>query len=351
MLALPCRLTLAVHPSHILVVGKDDPVSSLILDTGPGNTILLWHVRLHVFIGATGWGKLSPWVMYPLFIVDGEQGSAGVNIQQSKVKWRLKQLEEHVWGLLCMEIMLTSGYVCIICTGSPERRTQDSAVWARHPTAAFLQLHGERLHTSIIKNNNIKMDLQCTKIKTLVSVSDVLASRIICMMAFMFFGSMCVRWPQYLACLKTSRSQTDKLSFDVGLQEDSTGKRKALQLFSFILVVFILYFHSFPPSLWLVSLNHSAFPLFPFFNRSLYFICSWLNFTTFPFSISINIPSEALYCRQTMCPTVISYFYWAPHLLFYCGILIHEPHSFSLASINIVFHKTNMSDWVSLLHF
>lgn len=29
---------------------------------------------------------------------------------------------------------------------------------------------------------------------------------------------------QYLTCLKTSRSQTDKLSFDVGLQEDSTGK-------------------------------------------------------------------------------------------------------------------------------
>ncbi|XP_053702100.1 ryanodine receptor 3-like isoform X3 [Synchiropus splendidus] len=28
----------------------------------------------------------------------------------------------------------------------------------------------------------------------------------------------------YLACLKTSRSQTDKLSFDVGLQEDSTGE-------------------------------------------------------------------------------------------------------------------------------
>lgn len=28
---------------------------------------------------------------------------------------------------------------------------------------------------------------------------------------------------QYLTCLKTSRSMTDKLSFDVGLQEDSTG--------------------------------------------------------------------------------------------------------------------------------
>ncbi|XP_043930092.1 ryanodine receptor 3 [Protopterus annectens] len=28
----------------------------------------------------------------------------------------------------------------------------------------------------------------------------------------------------YLACLKTSRSQTDKLAFDVGLQEDSTGE-------------------------------------------------------------------------------------------------------------------------------
>lgn len=38
--------------------------------------------------------------------------------------------------------------------------------------------------------------------------------------------SPCVCSPQYLACLKTSRSQTDKLSFDVGLQEDSTGKRR-----------------------------------------------------------------------------------------------------------------------------
>ena len=29
--------------------------------------------------------------------------------------------------------------------------------------------------------------------------------------------------PQYLSCLTTSRSLTDKLAFDVGLQEDSTG--------------------------------------------------------------------------------------------------------------------------------
>uniref|UniRef100_A0A8C7FDW2 Ryanodine receptor 3 n=1 Tax=Oncorhynchus kisutch TaxID=8019 RepID=A0A8C7FDW2_ONCKI len=35
---------------------------------------------------------------------------------------------------------------------------------------------------------------------------------------------MCVYTLQYLTCLKTSRSQTDKLSFDVGLQEDSTGE-------------------------------------------------------------------------------------------------------------------------------
>lgn len=28
---------------------------------------------------------------------------------------------------------------------------------------------------------------------------------------------------QYLSCLTTSRSLTDKLAFDVGLQEDSTG--------------------------------------------------------------------------------------------------------------------------------
>ena len=43
-----------------------------------------------------------------------------------------------------------------------------------------------------------------------------------------------VCWPQYLACLKTSRSQTDKLSFDVGLQEDSTGKRTPMARFAFI---------------------------------------------------------------------------------------------------------------------
>lgn len=28
---------------------------------------------------------------------------------------------------------------------------------------------------------------------------------------------------QYLSCLTTSRSMTDKLAFDVGLQEDATG--------------------------------------------------------------------------------------------------------------------------------
>lgn len=32
--------------------------------------------------------------------------------------------------------------------------------------------------------------------------------------------------PQYLSCLTTSRSLTDKLAFDVGLQEDSTGTFK-----------------------------------------------------------------------------------------------------------------------------
>lgn len=30
--------------------------------------------------------------------------------------------------------------------------------------------------------------------------------------------------PQYLTCLTTSRSQTDKLAFDVGLREHATGK-------------------------------------------------------------------------------------------------------------------------------
>lgn len=53
---------------------------------------------------------------------------------------------------------------------------------------------------------------------------------------------MCVDH-QYLACLKTSRSQTDKLSFDVGLQEDSTGKTKALQQVSFHPPLLNFYFH------------------------------------------------------------------------------------------------------------
>lgn len=34
----------------------------------------------------------------------------------------------------------------------------------------------------------------------------------------------CALTPQYLTCLTTSRSQTDKLAFDVGLREHATGK-------------------------------------------------------------------------------------------------------------------------------
>lgn len=37
------------------------------------------------------------------------------------------------------------------------------------------------------------------------------------------FTSICLV-SQYLTCLTTSRSQTDKLAFDVGLREHATGK-------------------------------------------------------------------------------------------------------------------------------
>lgn len=37
-------------------------------------------------------------------------------------------------------------------------------------------------------------------------------------------------FPQYLTCLTTSRSQTDKLAFDVGLREHATGKSAHLGL-------------------------------------------------------------------------------------------------------------------------
>lgn len=42
----------------------------------------------------------------------------------------------------------------------------------------------------------------------------------VCKMILIFFFFT----HQYLTCLKTSRSLTDKLSFDVGLQEDSIGE-------------------------------------------------------------------------------------------------------------------------------
>lgn len=33
----------------------------------------------------------------------------------------------------------------------------------------------------------------------------------------------CLFYVQYLSCLSSSQSSTDKLAFDVGLQEDKTG--------------------------------------------------------------------------------------------------------------------------------
>lgn len=47
--------------------------------------------------------------------------------------------------------------------------------------------------------------------------------------------------PQYLTCLKTSRSLTDKLSFDVGLQEHSTGA--ALMCYILKLLHLSILFH------------------------------------------------------------------------------------------------------------
>lgn len=41
---------------------------------------------------------------------------------------------------------------------------------------------------------------------------------------------------QYLSCLSSSRSSTDKLAFDVGLQEDKEGIIVDDQFFAFVLV-------------------------------------------------------------------------------------------------------------------
>lgn len=110
----------------------------------------------------------------------------------------------------------------------------------------------------------------------------------------------CVCCPQYLACLKTSRSQTDKLSFDVGLQEDSTGKTTPLAQFAFIHLFFFRFL-----SCWLrLSLSISVFVLLsvslsvlPSSSFSRYLsprTLLFMNVCVFFFSISVNIPHGEL---------------------------------------------------------
>lgn len=92
----------------------------------------------------------------------------------------------------------------VVSAGGSQRRTQNITVRSRHPPQTLLQWNGE---------------------ETLISHAKILNfTSSVTQLALVF---------QYLTCLKTSRSMTDKLSFDVGLQEDSTGKNR-LEFWAYI---------------------------------------------------------------------------------------------------------------------
>lgn len=73
------------------------------------------------------------------------------------------------------------------------------------PTPAWWQLFSISIHVKTFwwkPVNDFELWQSCRHLSTTVSTLSLL---------------------QYLSCLTTSRSLTDKLAFDVGLQEDSTG--------------------------------------------------------------------------------------------------------------------------------
>lgn len=87
-------------------------------------------------------------------------------------------------------------------------RPQNPAVRTRHPAQAHPLQHGDSFSplpsTCILRMKRFCCQLRpsCRRLSTALSLLSSL---------------------QYLSCLTTSRSLTDKLAFDVGLQEDSTG--------------------------------------------------------------------------------------------------------------------------------
>lgn len=71
-------------------------------------------------------------------------------------------------------------------------------------------------HAILLKHTHSSMVSTFT-IKCVLSSQSIMVSHGLTCMSSLFFTL------QYLSCLTTSRSLTDKLAFDVGLQEDSTG--------------------------------------------------------------------------------------------------------------------------------
>lgn len=191
-------------------------------------------------------------------MVVGEQGSSEVNIQCQRSggdwnSWKNTFRDVFYGGCAdkCWDVCVCVNYLYRQPRAVDTRRCcMDTPSYYGIPSATWWEI-GHSYHKSI------KMDLHSSKIKTWLSVSEALASRII----HLLWLHVCVCWPQYLACLKTSRSQTDKLSFDVGLQEDSTGKRGTLETVPLILVFFSLYLHSFF-TLVLVCFTLTITPLF-----------------------------------------------------------------------------------------
>lgn len=85
----------------------------------------------------------------------------------------------------------------------PRWRSQNPAVRTCHPPETHTLQHGAHTWNALPPVGCLRVMLSC-------------------------FTNCSPLFLQYLSCLTTSRSLTDKLAFDVGLQEDSTGSFRTL---------------------------------------------------------------------------------------------------------------------------
>lgn len=109
--------------------------------------------------------------------------------------------------LACLLILLNSIHSTWVPGGS-WRKPSHPSVWPGRIVPALAQWHGE----SSWLGHNCKSQRVC-----LTYCSSIPFNK-------KYFSHICCLHPsQYLSCLSSSHASTDKLAFDVGLQEDKAG--------------------------------------------------------------------------------------------------------------------------------